>query len=976
MGAEVSAGDREIGLEPAQFAAAFPFHIAVDGSLCVLQAGASLRRICPDVLPQAALGALFRVLTPQVQIEYGTLLAASGQFVLLEHLASGLKMRGEFIRHGTPTALIFLGSPWITDPAEIASRGLRFQDFAPHDPVMDHLQVLQSSQRSVAEGKQLARLLQDQSTQLRAALEQLREQEAEARKLALIAARTDNAVVLTDPEGHIEWVNAAFTHITGYELGEVLGRSPGEFLQGPGTDATVVGRIRERLRRGEGFREKILNYRKDGGAYWIAIEAQPILGDDGHITHYMAIERDISAEVLTQIYQQLQLDISGLLLQASTLDAGIEAVIRLIGSTLGLALGQVWIVSNDALTLSFAWESPAWNMAGFSQASHALRFARGEGLPGRVWQTMRPESIPDLAQATNYPRAQAAGRAGLHNAFAFPVLVDGALWGVCEFFGTSTDGELRDSALLQMCAVLGNQLGQFVARRKLEEDLRIAKEKAEALNELKSRFVATLSHEIRTPLNALIGMGSLLEQLPMDGPQRHYLDTIRQSSDQLLTIVNDVLDMSHLESGRIQARYDDFELESLLEQALRIARGLPGAATLRVVAEVGSDVPRHLRGDAPRLTQVLINLVSNAVKFTERGSVTLRVATIASGEDARIWLSFSVTDTGRGISPADQQRIFEPFEQGQSGRNGLQKGSGLGLSISRGIAQLLGGSLEVQSTEGNGSTFTLRLPLGLAAEPAPVPVPRAGPRQVRLRVLVAEDTPTSQMVIRLMLERLGHSVRVVNDGAQAVSAFFEEPFDLVLMDVQMPHMDGYAATQAIVARAGSARPLPPIIGLSALSQEADRARARSHGMSHYLVKPIKLDDLSRLLAQIAQEAEAPAPSTAEIDRQMLEELCENLSAEGFRRAMAHFEADARSTLTQLRKAAEDAREEDVRKAAHRLKGLFSQFGAETSAAVFAHVETLPAHERSAFVKRRVNDSDEAIDAVRAVAAELLGGLPT
>jgi CheY-like chemotaxis protein/HPt (histidine-containing phosphotransfer) domain-containing protein len=270
----------------------------------------------------------------------------------------------------------------------------------------------------------------------------------------------------------------------------------------------------------------------------------------------------------------------------------------------------------------------------------------------------------------------------------------------------------------------------------------------------------------------------------------------------------------------------------------------------------------------------------------------------------------------------------------------------------------------------------LRLPLGLAAEPAPVPVPRAGPGQVRLRVLVAEDTPTSQMVIRLMLERLGHSVRVVNDGAQAVSAFFEEPFDLVLMDVQMPHMDGYAATQAIVARAGSARPLPPIIGLSALSQEADRARARSHGMSHYLVKPIKLDDLSRLLAQIAQEAEAPAPSTAEIDRQMLEELCENLSAEGFRRAMAHFEADARSTLTQLRKAAEDAREEDVRKAAHRLKGLFSQFGAETSAAVFAHVETLPAHERSAFVKRRVNDSDEAIDAVRAVAAELLGGLPT
>jgi PAS domain S-box-containing protein len=972
----VSGVVREIGLEPAQFAAAFPFHIAVDRSLCVLQAGASLRRICPDVLPQAALGALFRVVTPKVQIEFGALLAASGQFLLLEHLATGLKMRGGFIRHGIPTALIFLGSPWITDSAEISSRGLRFEDFAPHDPVMDLLQVLQSSQRSVAEGKQLAKLLQDQSTQLRAALEQLREQEAEARKLALIAARTDNAVILTDPEGSIEWVNAAFTHITGYESGEVLGRNPGEVLQGPGTDATVVGRIRERLRRGEGFREKILNYRKDGGTYWLAIEAQPILGEDGRIAHYMAIERDISAEVLTQIYQQLQLDISGLLLQASTLDAGIESIIRLICSTLGLPQGNVWIVSNDALALLFAWESPAWNAAGFSQASRALGFARGEGLPGRVWQTMRSESIPDLAQDTNFPRAQAARRAGLRGALAFPVLVDGALWGVCEFFGTSTNGEQRDSPLLQMCAAMGNQLGQFVARRKLEDDLRIAKEKAEALNEVKSRFVAILSHEIRTPLNAVIGMGSLLEQLPMDGTQRLYLDTIRQSSDQLLTIVNNVLDISHLDSGRIKVRHDDFELESLLDQALRIACGLPGAATLRVVAEVGSDVPRRLHGDAPRLTQVLLNLLSNGVKFTERGSVRLRVTTAASGEGARTWLSFSVTDTGRGISPADQQRMFEPFEQGQSGQNGSHKGSGLGLAISRGIAQLLGGSLALQSTEGIGSTFTLRLPLELAAEPAPVPVPRAGPGQVRLRVLVAEDTPANQLVIRLMLERLGHSVRVVGDGAQAVSAYFEEPFDLVLMDVQMPHMDGYAATQAIVARAGSARPLPPIIGLSALSQEADRARARSHGMSHYLVKPIKLDDLSRLLAQIAQEAEPAAPSTAGIDRQMLEELCENLSAEGFGQAIAHFEADARSTLAQLREAAEDAREEDVRKAAHRLKGLFAQFGAGTSAAVFGHLETLPAHERSAFVKRQGADSDEAVDAVRAVGAELLGGLPT
>jgi PAS domain S-box-containing protein len=239
----------------------------VDAQLTILQVGSTLRRVCPDVRPGARLDTVFRSVRPEGSITFDWLLQNRSQFFLLKHLAGDLELRGEFVVLPEQSALLFLASPWLTDASEISARGLGFEDFAIHDPVVDLLQLFQASKMALADARKLAAKLTAQRAELRVANERLRQQESEARKLALIAARTDNAVVLSDAVGRVIWVNEGFTRLTGYTLDEVLGRTAGSVLQGPGTDGDTVRRIREHLRKGEGFNAEILNYRKDGRDY-------------------------------------------------------------------------------------------------------------------------------------------------------------------------------------------------------------------------------------------------------------------------------------------------------------------------------------------------------------------------------------------------------------------------------------------------------------------------------------------------------------------------------------------------------------------------------------------------------------------------------------------------------------------------------------------------------------------------------------
>lgn len=465
----------QIGLPPEQFAAAFPFHFAVDAGLTILQVGSSLRRVCPDVRPGARLAEVFRPIRPAGRISFEWVLENRARFFLLEHNGAGkLQLRGQFVALPGGSELLFLGSPWLTDSEELVARGLSFEDFAVHNPLIDLLLVLQGSKMALEDAKRLADKLASQRAELRAANERLRAQESEARTLALIAARTDNAVVLTDAAGAVVWVNEGFTRLTGYPLDEVLGRKPGAVLQGPGTDPATVQRIRGRLAKGEGFTEDILNYRKDGREYWAAIEVQPIHDETGRVANYMSIESDITERRAAQQRLGIQLEVSSLLAEADDESEAMVRILEIVGRYLGWQLGLAWQVADERLRFVTAWNSAAASAADFVAASRGTEFARGEGLLGRVWAERTVCWVRDVACDANFLRAGAAVRARLHGAFAFPVIMrDETCWVVEFFSGTTAD---PDETLQKTFAAIGRQIGQFIARRRTERALRRSEE--------------------------------------------------------------------------------------------------------------------------------------------------------------------------------------------------------------------------------------------------------------------------------------------------------------------------------------------------------------------------------------------------------------------------------------------------------------------------------------------------------------------
>jgi signal transduction histidine kinase/ActR/RegA family two-component response regulator len=389
--------------------------------------------------------------------------------------------------------------------------------------------------------------------------------------------------------------------------------------------------------------------------------------------------------------------------------------------------------------------------------------------------------------------------------------------------------------------------------RSLEE----AKETADSANLAKDDFLATMSHEIRTPLNALIGLTEIMQASPRDAEQARMLATMQSSGTQLMQLINDVLDFSRLQSSRIELDPGPVELASFLDRTLAMIGGLPGASRLAIGLQLSPDLPGRIVVAEARLAQILINLLGNAVKFTPSGRVDLVVSRGAEGPSGPT-IRFEVRDTGIGIPRDFVDHVFEPFRQARSQRLRPHAGTGLGLSICRRLAQAMDGALELARTGPDGSSFVLSLPL-VAAAPAPAQAPASpamGEAGSGLRILVAEDTAASQLVIRLMLERLGHSVEIVEDGQEAVEAFARGGFDAVFLDLQMPRMDGYEAARAIRA-SGPAGASVPLVALTAFSQPAERERAQASGFSQFVSKPVRMAQLDEAIRHLQVGQRAP-----------------------------------------------------------------------------------------------------------------------
>jgi PAS domain S-box-containing protein len=523
------------------------------------------------------------------------------------------------------------------------------------------------------------------------------------------------------------------------------------------------------------------------------------------------------------------------------------------------------------------------------------------------------------------------------------------------------------------------------SQRKAERErsqLMASAQAAQEASKMKSEFLANMSHEIRTPINGIVGMTGLIADTELDQDQRSYVDAITQSADSLLTVINDILDFSKIEAGKLDFEELEFDLVQMVEDTILALGILAQKKNIALIVDLDKDLPRSLKGDPGRLRQIFNNLVGNAIKFTPKGKITLRASVVTiSSEIAEI--KFEVEDTGVGIPERLRTRLFQAFSQADASTSRKFGGTGLGLSISKHLVERLGGQIGVQSEEGRGSTFwfTIALKVGVSSATKVVRlkgIPNVAEALGRsARILIAEDNAINQKIALRLLEKMGLKADAVGNGFEAVAALQNISYDLVLMDCQMPDMDGYEATALI----RKSKPLPfcdvPIIAMTANAIKGDRERCLSAGMNDYLSKPVQPGDLATVILKWLESGPTPvekasisidkAPSAKLIDRDILAELMELDAGNGeafIKDLIETFLVATPKFIFDMRMGLENKDLKRVAGEAHQLKSTAGYLGATSLAMLAIKLERHAASGDVAEISVILNETETLFELVK------------